>query len=62
MPSEPTPRQGQQAMPTARPDRPTDRRGGLAVLPWAITAVSIVLPALLTRSLHRDTIVAIPLA
>jgi hypothetical protein len=49
-------------MPTARPDRPTGRRGGLAVLPWAITAVSIVLPALLTRSLHRYPIVAIPLA
>jgi hypothetical protein len=38
------------------------RRGGLAVLPWAIAAVSIVLPALLTQSLYRYTIVAIPLA
>ena len=49
-------------MLTAGPDRPTDRRGGLAVLPWAIAAVSIVLLALLTRSLYRSTIVAIPLA
>src|ERR1022692_426591 len=38
------------------------RRGGLAVLPWAIAAASIVVPALLTQSLYRYTIVAIPLA
>ncbi len=38
------------------------RWGGLQALPWAIAAVSIVLPALLTQSLYRYTIVAIPLA
>jgi hypothetical protein len=38
------------------------RRGGLAVLPWVIAAASIVVPALLTQSLYRYTIVAVPLA
>ncbi len=38
------------------------RRGGPQALPWAIAAVSIVLPALATQSLYRYTIVAIPLA
>jgi hypothetical protein len=38
------------------------QRGGLAALPWAIAAASILLPALLTQSLYRYTIVAIPLA
>jgi len=38
------------------------RRGGLQALPWVIAAISIVLPALLTQSLYRYTIVAIPLA
>jgi len=36
--------------------------GGVAALPWALAAASIVLPALLTQSLYRYTIVAIPLA
>jgi hypothetical protein len=36
--------------------------GGPAALPWALAAVSIVLPALITQSLYRYTIVAIPLA
>ena len=36
--------------------------GGVAALPWALAAVSIVLPAMLTQSLYRYTIVAIPLA
>jgi hypothetical protein len=35
--------------------------GGVAALPWALAAVSIVLPAMLTQSLYRYTIVAIPL-
>jgi hypothetical protein len=38
------------------------RRGGLQALPWAVAATSIALPALLTQSLYRYTIVAIPLA
>jgi len=38
------------------------RWGGPQALPWIIAAVSIVLPALLTQSLYRYTIVAIPLA
>jgi hypothetical protein len=36
--------------------------GGLQALPWALAAASIVLPAMLTQSLYRYTIVAIPLA
>jgi len=36
--------------------------GGPAALPWALAAVSIVLPAMLTQALYRYTIVAIPLA
>jgi hypothetical protein len=36
--------------------------GGMAALPWALAAASIVLPAMLTQSLYRYTIVAIPLA
>jgi hypothetical protein len=36
--------------------------GGPAALPWALAAASIVLPAMLTQSLYRYTIVAIPLA
>ncbi len=36
--------------------------GRIAALPWALAAVSIVLPAMLTQSLYRYTIVAIPLA
>jgi hypothetical protein len=36
--------------------------GGVAALPWALAAASIVLPAMLTQSLYRYTIVAIPLA
>jgi hypothetical protein len=38
------------------------RWGGPAALPWVIAAISVVLPALLTQSLYRYTIVAIPLA
>jgi hypothetical protein len=38
------------------------RWGGVAVLPWALAAVSILSPALLTQSLYRYVIVAIPLA
>jgi hypothetical protein len=38
------------------------RWGGLQALPWAMAAISIVLPALATQSLYRYTIVAIPLA
>jgi hypothetical protein len=38
------------------------RWGGMAGLPWALAAVSIVTPALLTQSLYRYVIVAIPLA
>ena len=38
------------------------RWGGPQALPWSMAAVSIVLPALLTQSLYRYTIVAIPLA
>jgi hypothetical protein len=38
------------------------RWGGMAALPWALAAVSIVSPALLTQSLYRYVIVAIPLA
>jgi hypothetical protein len=36
--------------------------GGVAALPWVLAAASIVLPAMLTQSLYRYTIVAIPLA
>jgi hypothetical protein len=36
--------------------------GRLAALPWALAATSIVLPAMLTQSLYRYTIVAVPLA
>jgi hypothetical protein len=35
--------------------------GGLPMLPWALAAVSVVTPALLTQSLYRYAIVAIPL-
>jgi hypothetical protein len=38
------------------------RCGGPAALPWAIAMLSIVLPALLTQSFYRYTLVAIPLA
>jgi len=38
------------------------RWGGMQALPWVLAAVSIVLPAMLTQSLYRYTIVAIPLA
>jgi hypothetical protein len=38
------------------------RWGGPAALPWTLAIVSIVLPALLTQSLYRYTMVAIPLA
>jgi hypothetical protein len=38
------------------------RWGGIQGLPWALAAVSILSPALLTQSLYRYTIVAIPLA
>ena len=38
------------------------RWGGLQALPWVVAAVSLVLPAMLTQSLYRYTIVAIPLA
>jgi hypothetical protein len=37
-------------------------QGGPASLPWALAAVSIVSPALLTQSLYRYVIVAIPLS
>jgi hypothetical protein len=36
--------------------------GRIGALPWALAAASIVLPAMLTQSLYRYTIVAIPLA
>ena len=38
------------------------RWGGIQGLPWALAAVSILSPALLTQSLYRYVIVAIPLA
>ena len=38
------------------------RWGGPQALPWALAAVSIVIPALVTQSLYRYTMVAIPLA
>jgi hypothetical protein len=38
------------------------RWGGPQALPWALAAVSIVLPALVTQSLYRYTMVAVPLA
>jgi hypothetical protein len=38
------------------------RWGGIQGLPWALAAVSILSPALLTQSLYRYAIVAIPLA
>jgi hypothetical protein len=37
-------------------------QGRLAALPWALAATSIVLPAMLTQSLYRYTLVAVPLA
>jgi len=36
--------------------------GGAAALPWTLAGVSIAAPALLTQSLYRYTVVAIPLA
>jgi hypothetical protein len=41
-----------------------DRRhlGGMQLLPWGLAAVSILSPAMLTGSLYRYTIVAIPLS
>jgi hypothetical protein len=36
--------------------------GGVQALPWVLAVASIVLPAMLTQSLYRYTIVAIPLA
>jgi hypothetical protein len=42
--------------------RTPGRLGRIAALPWALAAASIVLPAMLTQSLYRYTIVAIPLA
>ena len=42
--------------------RAPGRVGRIAALPWALAAASIVLPAMLTQSLYRYTIVAIPLA
>jgi hypothetical protein len=38
------------------------RWGGVAALPWALAAVSIASPAILTQSLYRYVIVAIPLS
>lgn len=38
------------------------RQGRLAALPWALAAVSIVLPALLTQEYYRYMMAAIPLA
>jgi hypothetical protein len=38
------------------------RRGGPQLLPWALAAVLIVSPAMLTESLYRYAIAAIPLA
>ncbi len=38
------------------------RWGGPAALPWTLAAVSILSPALLTQSLYRYVIVAIPLS
>jgi len=38
------------------------RWGGIQALPWALAAVSLVSPALLTQSLYRYAVVAIPLA
>jgi hypothetical protein len=38
------------------------RWGGPQALPWALAAVSIVVPALVTQSLYRYTMVAVPLA
>lgn len=38
------------------------RRGGIQLLPWGLAAVSVVSPAVLTGSLYRYTIVAIPLS
>ncbi|HEU5420744.1 MAG TPA: hypothetical protein VFV41_23860 [Streptosporangiaceae bacterium] len=37
------------------------RWGGLQLLPWGLAAVSIVSPALVTQSLYRYTMIAIPL-
>jgi hypothetical protein len=38
------------------------RWGGLPALPWALAVVSLLSPALLTQSLYRYAVVAIPLA
>jgi hypothetical protein len=38
------------------------RWGGIQLLPWGLAAVSIVSPAMLTQSLYRYAIAAIPLA
>ncbi|HEY2508381.1 MAG TPA: hypothetical protein VGI58_17830, partial [Streptosporangiaceae bacterium] len=38
------------------------RLGGMQLLPWGLAAVSILSPAMLTGSLYRYTIVAIPLS
>lgn len=38
------------------------RWGGMQALPWALAAVSIVTPALLTQGLYRYAMVAIPLS
>jgi hypothetical protein len=38
------------------------RLGGPAALPWALAAASVLTPALLTQSLYRYVIVAIPLS
>ena len=46
----------------ARKWRTPGRAGRVAALPWALAAASIVLPAMLTQSLYRYTIIAIPLA
>jgi hypothetical protein len=38
------------------------RLGGLQLLPWGMAAISILTPAMLTQSLYRYTIVAVPLS
>ncbi len=38
------------------------RRGGVQLLPWGMAAMSILSPALLTQSLYRYVIVAVPLS
>jgi hypothetical protein len=42
--------------------RTPGRTGRIAALPWALAAASIAAPAMLTQSLYRYTIIAIPLA